>query len=337
LLLMEGLRQRGQRVELAAPAGSPLAVKAGKKGFQLYPLPAGGSVIASAVQLRGLRSRGYDVVHTHDAAALTAIWLAGLHTKSRLVAARRLAHPLSKFPWAMARFRAAHRVIAISEFVRQSVLASGVAPAQVEVVYDGVPAEAPAGSGEKRVLKRLWGCSGTTALIGCVGYLLPEKGQEILVRAMPQILQKAPEVRLVLAGDGPCRKQLVRLAEDLGISTAVVFAGHVDDVSQVYRALDVFVFPSLAEPLGSSLLAAMAYGLPVVAASGGAVPEVISSGQNGLLVEAGNAGALAEAVVRLLVDSELAARLASAARATIENRFTADRMVEETLRIYVSA
>jgi len=333
---MEGLRERGEHVELAAPEGSPLAVKAGQKGFQLFPLPSGGAIIPSAFQLRDYVRRGYDVVHTHDAAALTAVWLAGLHRKSRLVAARRLAYPLSKFPGARARYRAAHRVIAISEFVRQSVLAGGIAPAQVEVVYDGVPVEAPVRSGEKRVLKRLWGCAGAAVLIGCVGYLLPEKGQENLVRAMPQILESVPQARLVLAGDGPCRRQLVRLAEELGVSAAVVFAGHVEDVSQVYRALDVFVFPSPAEPLGSSLLAAMAYGLPVVAASGGAVPEVISSGQNGLLVEAGDAGALAEAVVRLLADSELAARLASAARATIENRFTADRMVEATLRIYAS-
>ena len=98
---------------------------------------------------------------------------------------------------------------------------------------------------------------------------MPEKGQEFAVRAMAEVRAKFPPARLLLAGDGPCRGQLEKLARELGVADAVIFAGFVEDIAQVYRALDVFVFPSLAEPLGTSLLAAMGWGLPVVAVASG--------------------------------------------------------------------
>ena len=107
----------------------------------------------------------------------------------------------------------------------------------------------------------------------------------------------------------------------------------MEDVAEVYRALDLFVFPSLAEPLGSSLLAAMACGLPVVAVAGGGVPEVIEEGSGLLLAQAGP-DEIARAAVGLLLDPDLAARLGVAARRVIQQRFTADHMVNATLNIY---
>jgi len=112
-----------------------------------------------------------------------------------------------------------------------------------------------------------------------------------------------------------------------------LFAGHVEDVSEVYRALDLFVFPSLAEPLGTSLLAAMSCGLPVMAVAAGGVPEVIEEG-SGLLLAQSSPEEIARAAVGLLLDRELAARLGAAARRVIERRFTADHMVDATLKIY---
>jgi glycosyltransferase involved in cell wall biosynthesis len=108
----------------------------------------------------------------------------------------------------------------------------------------------------------------------------------------------------------------------------------VDDVSQVYQALDIFLFPSLAEPLGSSLLSAMAYGLPVVALAGGAVPEVIEEGRDGLLVPTPEPSGIAAAMLRLMHDPSLSARLGIAARKTIEERFSVDRMAQETSDLY---
>ena len=140
--------------------------------------------------------------------------------------------------------------------------------------------------------------------------------------------------RLLLAGDGPSRPQLEQLALELGLGDSVHFAGHVENIAEVYEALDVFLFPSPAEPLGSSMLAALAYRLPTVALARGAVPEVIEDGRNGLLASGADPEEFASAVSRVLHDASLAVRLGAAGRATIAKRFSSDRMVEETLRVY---
>jgi len=88
-----------------------------------------------------------------------------------------------------------------------------------------------------------------------------------VVRAMPAVRAKFPGARLLLAGDGSCRKRLEALTKQFGLQDAIIFAGFVEDVAQVYAALDIFVFPSLAEPLGTSLLAATYYDLGDFAAA----------------------------------------------------------------------
>ena len=308
LLLIRGLLAMGYSAELVARAGSPLAKRALAAGVRVHPL------------WHLLHTEPYALVHCHDANGLTAAWVAGAARQSRLVASRRVAYPLARNPLAKARYRAA-RIVAVSNFVRASVIACGVPAEQVDVVYDGV--ELPELAPPRRPSRRL----------GCVGYLLPEKGQELLIRALPLVLARYPDASLLLAGDGPCRAALERLAGALGVAQAVEFAGYVEDVAAAYRSLDVFLFPSLAEPLGSVLLTAMAYGLPVVARASGAVPEVIEDGRNGLLAGE-EPGAFAGAILCLLDDAELAARLGAGARLAVEQRFSADAMIQGTLQVY---
>ncbi len=152
----------------------------------------------------------------------------------------------------------------------------------------------------RRAARARWNITDQDLLLGCVGYLLPEKGQDTLLRALPQIRAQFPNCRIILAGDGPCRVKLQSLARELGIVDAVIFAGFVEDVEAVYRALDLFVFPSLAEPLGSSLLTAMAHGLPVIAVASGGVPEIIENGRNGILVDSPDALKFAASACQML-------------------------------------
>jgi len=335
LLLMQGLQARGHAVELAAFEASPLAQRARAAGLLVHPIAAGGGRLGAALALgRRLGRGGVQLVHCHDAHGLTAAWLAGVHRRSALVAARRLAYPLSGSRLGLARYRAARRIVAVSQFVRGTVTASGLSSERVEVVYDGVVVPPLPSQSEREAARRLWTSDPRAPLVGCVGYLLPEKGQEALVRAMPLVLKAQPDCRLVLAGDGPCRSRLERLAGELKVARSICFAGHVEDVCTVYRALDVFLFPSLAEPLGSSLLAAMAQALPTVGVARGAVPEIIQHGRDGLLVAASEPDEIATATLRLLHDPTLARALGAAARETILARFSADRMVEDTLCVY---
>jgi len=335
LLTLRGLRERGHDAQLMARRDSPLAHRAAAESFSVHLFPPRFLRLQAALCLREiLDQQVFDVLHAHDPHGLTAAWLIRANRRSRLVVARRVAYPLSRAPLSLARYHAACRIIAVSQFVADSVIASGIDSSRIAVVYDGVEIPPLTTIEERRVARARWKISDDDLLLGCVGYLLPEKGQETLLCALPQIRAQFPNCRVILAGDGPCRVKLQTLARELGIVDVVIFAGFVEDVQAVYRALDLFVFPSLAEPLGSSLLAAMAHGLPVIAAASGGVPEIIENGRNGILVSVSDAQELAAAIRRTLNDRAAAARLGQAARETVERRFSAQLLAENTLQQY---
>jgi glycosyltransferase involved in cell wall biosynthesis len=334
-ILLGGLRARGHRPELLAPAGAPMAERAARDGFAVHTVPASLARYRAAAPLRRLLAeQGYAVVHANEPHGLTAAWLAGAHRRVPVVVSRRVAYPLGTNPLARRRYRAVRYVLAISQFVAASCRASGVEEERIRLLYEGVEIPALPSAEERNRARARWSILEEENLLGCVGYLLPEKGQETLLRALPEVRKAFPAVRLLLAGDGPCRGKLERLRSELQLGSAVILPGVVEEITEVYRAMDVFLFPSLAEPLGTSLLVAMAYALPVVASQGGAGPEVLEEGVSGYLRPPGDAPAWADAIRRLLADRAAATRLGAAARETISERFSADRMVEQTLQVY---
>jgi glycosyltransferase involved in cell wall biosynthesis len=335
LLLMKGLRACGHEAELLSWRGSPLAKRAEAEGIRVHAVEKPFVRLRAATKLASfIAQRRPEIVHTHEAHALTAAWLARASRRTGLIASRRLAYALQQNYISLARYRSAARILAVSKFVAESLADLGIESRSVAVVYDGVEVPTAVSPEERLQARRRWKIGDEERLLGCVGYLLPEKGQEILVRAWPEVLKRSGPCRLLLAGDGASRSQLEALARELGVAEAILFPGFVENVAGVYAALDGFLFPSLAEPLGSSMLAALAYGLPTVALARGAVPEVITDGETGWLVGGPDPPAFAAAVARLLNDPALAARLGAAARRTIERNFSADRMVDETLRVY---
>lgn len=335
LLLMNGLEKRGHTAQLLTLQDSPLALRAQGAGIHVHSVAQGASRAHAALRISQLvTALNADVVHAHEAHAVTAVWLARLGPRAAFVAARRLAYPVRQNWASRSKYRSSNRILAVSRFVAESVVNSGIPDRQVTVIYDGVEIPPPVTGEERLQARRRWGMEGDLPLLGCVGYLLPEKGQDLLLWAWPAIRKHSAGSRLLLAGDGPSRLHLERLALELGIESSVHFAGHVEDVAEVYKALDVFLFPSPAEPLGSSMLTALAYRLPTVALPSGAVPEVIEDGRNGVLARGPGPEEFAAAVSRVLHDALLAVRLGAAGRATVEKRFSTDNMVEETLRVY---
>jgi len=338
LLLLKGLYERGHAAELVAVHGSSLSHRAKKVGIYVHSVSRSASRLAAAAKIRSCLAGGQiELLHVNEPHALTSAWLAGAHRKVPLLVSRRVAYRLKKGPLARGRYLAAQRILAISQFVKQSVLDSGIPAEIVEVIYEGVEVPPPVTPEARALARQHWRVNEQDILFGCVGYLLPEKGQEFILQAFPAVRAKFPTARLLLAGDGPCRPRLEALSRAEGLDQAVIFAGFVEDISQVYAALDAFLFPSLAEPLGTSLLAAMAWGLPVLAVASGGVPEYIEPGNTGLLVTHPKAELFSAEMLRLLSEPELARRLGAAARVAIETRFSADRMVENTLRVYESA
>jgi glycosyltransferase involved in cell wall biosynthesis len=146
-----------------------------------------------------------------------------------------------------------------------------------------------------------------------------------------------PEARFMVIGDGSLRQRLELQADKLGIGEQVNFAGWRSDVPQLMAAMDVFVMPSLFEGGPTTVLEAMAMGKPVVATRVGMVPEVVDDGRTGLVVDPGNARALADAVSLLLADDELRTSLGKRAREHAVHHFSIDLMVERYLAVFARA
>lgn len=157
------------------------------------------------------------------------------------------------------------------------------------------------------------GIADDEVLIGTVGTLRPEKGHQVLIRAWRQLCGQHSELRarLVVVGDGPIRNELHAEAKDV---PGIVWAGSRSDVGEILAAMDVFVFPSIDEGLGIALLEAMATGLPAVVSNEGGIPEIVTDGETGIVVEAGDSNALCAGLARVSREIDLRSRLGDAAQ-----------------------
>src|SRR5262249_23058743 len=206
---------------------------------------------------------------------------------------------------------------------------------RVSLVYEGVPDREPAEGGPE-VLRSL-GVPDGAPVVGNVAALTGHKDHATLLDAAQVVLRRRPDARFVIAGEGPRRRELEARARERGVAGRVVFAGFRRDVDRLLPAFSVFCLSSHLEGLGTTLLDAMAFGLAVVATAAGGVPEAVEHGVTGLVVPVRRPDALAQALLDVLEDGDLRRRLGAAGRARFLERFTADRMVEETLRVYQAA
>jgi phosphatidylinositol alpha-1,6-mannosyltransferase len=235
--------------------------------------------------------------------------------------------------------RSAALVLANSRFTRNAVLAHGVPPTRVRTLFPGTdperfpPEERPDGLPGVRP-RMLLSVSRLNDLY---------KGHDTVIRALPLIKAKFPDLRYLIAGDGRLRDYLHRLARSLGVEHDVVFLGEVSDeeLPGLYRKCDVLVQVSReagsgggAEGFGIVCLEAAACGKPVVAGRSGGLPDAVSDGITGILVDPKDIGAVAEAILTLLQDTALAQRMGREGRARVLREFTWDHMAREARRLF---
>lgn len=171
-------------------------------------------------------------------------------------------------------------------------------------------------------------------VIGNVGRLDHQKGQSYLIEAFAQVLSTLPHARLIIVGWGALEAELKAQASRLGVSREVQMLGKRTDVLQILPCFDVFAFPSIFEGQGIALLEAMLEGVPVVASRVGGIPEIITDGQTGLLVEPKSVRELNEAILRVAGDSALAGRLVKAARVFVEKQYSIESSAREYDLVY---
>jgi glycosyltransferase involved in cell wall biosynthesis len=216
-------------------------------------------------------------------------------------------------------------VVAVSEENRQDVVDQyGVDETVMRVVPNGIRPE------------RFSPAEPEGPVILSVGRLHQRKGLDLLIRAMPSVLQEVPKARLLIAGRGEREGELRNLAKTLDLEDKVEFLGFVpdDDLPALYRRAMVFAMPSLYEGFGIVMLEAMASSVPVVAFRTGATPEVIEDGVNGFLADAGT---LADRLIKVLMDPGTARTMGRRARERVEAEYSWRRVAEKTMAVYEDA
>lgn len=286
-----------------------------------------------------VRRGRYDLVHTHllhaDLYGRVGARMAGVPVVSsyhcddpfHLIRGVRQMDALSA--------RACSRIICISGAVKDFVHREIGVPGRLLTIVRYGMEPGPAGPGREAMRAEL-GIAPNEPVIGIVGRLNEQKGHVYLFEAFRRVLASHPRALLLVAGDGPLREELERLAGELGITERTRFLGFRSDAPFLVHAFDVAAVPSLYEGFGLVLLEAMAAGRPLVASEVSAIPEIVLDGETGLLAPPRDAEALAAALDALLSDPERAARMGAAGRARLLSEFTVGRMVDATADVYRS-
>ena len=290
---------------------------------------------------RLVRSRAIDVVHAHEYKTDLLAWLLSRSTgvaplatahgwtghsrRERLVYYPADKRVLGRFPV----------VVAVSNDVKADLVANGCRPERVRVLLNGIDHRAFKRNAARVAEARArFGLAPGEIAIGAVGRLEPQKRFDLLLDAFGMIRSAHPSARLLIAGDGSLKEALQAQIERQQLASSCRLLGHVGDVSMFHHAIDLFVQSSDYEGTPNAVLEAMALETPIVATDVGGTRELVRDGREGLIVPAGDAGALATGITRVLADPADAAARVAAARTRVETDLSFERRLRALESIY---
>jgi glycosyltransferase involved in cell wall biosynthesis len=340
--LVQGLTPLGVDVEVICPRPGPLTRQLAALNVPLqciemvHPWPGDEYLLdRRAVQemAQVLRKKRPDVVHSH-------LYPAHLHASLAaeevgIPAIVQTAHTIVVRPGdALLSYVTAARTIAVSQAAGRLLEDVGVPPERIEVIYNGVCPEHFEQNleAQQRIRAELNVDSGT--IIGTVSRLSSEKGVDVLLRAIQQVVQVVSPLTVLIIGDGPQANELHQLASQLDLNETVHFLGARSDIPVLNRLFDLFVLSSREEACSMALLEAMAAGRAVVAKNVGGTPEVVTHDVEGWLVPPDDPEALSQALLMLLKEPGRRTAMGTAAHQRVATQFTHERMVYETLTFY---
>jgi len=340
------LERRGHVVTLGCKRGTDARVidrvrEQGVTRIETFELASGVRPALDGADLRRLARalRDADVVHVHRGKEHWLAAVAGYLTGGRrppVVRTRHIAQVVR--PHAANRWLYRHAtalVVTVTEAIRRQYLASGLLPAERVVALQGgadVEAYRP-GPADPAVRRRLGG--DRAPLVGLVSGLRVMKGHQVVVDAVTRLASRGRIPRVVFVGRGGHEPAVLTAIHRAGLERRITVAGFAPDLPAVMTALDIALYvPLESDGMSRVLFEYLAAGRPLIAARTGVVPEVLVDGIHALLVPAGDAGALAEALKRLLADAELRARLGAAARALALERYSGARLAETLESLY---
>jgi glycosyltransferase involved in cell wall biosynthesis len=230
------------------------------------------------------------------------------------------------------------RVIAVSNSMKDHLVAHGVGGNRIRVITNAVTEASAAEQGRtRRQVRAAAGFADADFVFGYAGRLSEEKGVASLIDAFASLPAAPAGSRLLIVGDGPERQALEQQAAARGVASRTTFAGFQSDMGPWFSAMDAFVLPSLTEGTPMALLEAMGYRLPVIASAVGGVPAVLTDRENGLLVDPGSVAQLVQTMQALTTTPSLRKAVAEAGVQAIRDRYGVDGWIHRTREVYLEA
>ena len=233
--------------------------------------------------------------------------------------------------------RFSDKIIAVSEQIKDDLKRSGIRKSKISVIQNAVQTIHKAENYEEnRRKKRLaLAVKNEEFIVGYVGRLSDEKGVQYLIEAGMLLMETGMPFKILIIGDGPKRKELEDMVKMKGLEGNIIFTGFQSNIEEWMLVLDLFILPSLTEGTPMALLEAMSFGIPVVASDVGGIPEIIDSGENGILVPVANPDKIEEAISTICKDNYFRTKLSEMAKKTIRSKFNINEWVNKIESVYI--
>lgn len=287
-----------------------------------------------------LRREKTEVIHTHNKQPFIDGTLGGMIARSRTVV--HTDHGRT-FPdkrrylfteWVLSHF--VYKIAAVSDKTGEDLIRyEKIRREKIITVPNGIDGRLLETHIDPQVKKKELGISGRYPILGIGARLVRVKGIEYLLGAVSTLRKHYPRILLVIAGTGPWEETLRRTAGELGVEDHVAFVGARMDMPELLNMFDLYVLPSLSEGMPLALLEAMAAGCPIVATNVGGIPDIITDGYNGTLVEPHDRDALAKAILDVVESGEKRSRFRERGRLLYEERYSAAAMTRSYERLYL--
>ncbi len=326
---------RGHRAIILCRPGSGLEKKTAEAGIPAATVRMRNNFDPHAINFarRLIRREGVDIINTHSSTdswiASIGAWLSG--RKCAVVRTRHLAIGIRK---SLTYTLLPRKIVTVSEYVRRLFIEQGIRPDKVITIPSGIDLSKFDPSATTGSLRAELGISPGAPVVVVVAILRKDKGHSYFIHAAKEVVEKFPDAKFLIVGDGPQRGNIEALIHELGLKDHVLMLGLRKDIPAVLASSDLYVIPSLREGMGQSTMEAMAMGVPVIASNVGGLPELVIGNETGVLVSPQDSPALAEAMIGLLTDKERAARLAQRAQQSIRENYDIRRTVDKTLDLY---
>jgi len=233
--------------------------------------------------------------------------------------------------------KATDKIVAVSESIRKDIIKyDGIDSSKILVIPNGIDTERFNPEGNFADIRKGFSIKESDIVLGFVGRVVPAKGLEYLIDALPFLKKEFKNIKLLITGEGSTMERLKKKAKENNVHDSIIFTGKRRDIPDILSCTDIFVMPSVAEGLPNALLEAMAMGKPIVATEVGGIPEVIKNRHSGFLVPPRNPEALATAIKDLISNEQLAAKMGQAARHIVLDNFSIWSIAQKWQTLYLS-